>query len=346
MPRFPFTYQPEEGLKVYEESKRYISKSGREQEIDDFAWSYHTVGNLIPHTLESLWSGHFFPWIESWEDLQISCSLCLLGLYKQAMVSLRSSLELGLLSVYWNLNDDGHKIVRQWLRSKEDTPRVSEIWKRLSKHKNFSSFQKEYDLKTRLLNLGHLHDYAHTKGYKYSNRFGIKMGNLQIFEPKGFEIWFSNFVEVIEVLAICHLIKYPLGTIRFPYGTKFGIDKPSFGGLDEYEVDKLERLVGQDVFVKIVQVGKADSKVKEITAWVQSLPDMTEEDIEHQVIKIDKIEIELSGLDNWLKEQETLFGHIEDRTKLDARIKMLTEWAKEKGFDKSPLERLNVPKPR
>jgi hypothetical protein len=41
--------------------------------------AYHSTGDVIPHTSLNFWSGHFFPWVESWEELQISLNLCSLG---------------------------------------------------------------------------------------------------------------------------------------------------------------------------------------------------------------------------------------------------------------------------
>lgn len=87
---------------------KYIKECNLEERISKLGWAYYSIGSVIPQTVDSLWSGHFFPYTESWDELQVSFCLSLFGLYKQAMVSLRSGLELGLLSVYWNLNDDGH----------------------------------------------------------------------------------------------------------------------------------------------------------------------------------------------------------------------------------------------
>jgi hypothetical protein len=56
-------------------------------------WIYHTLGMIIPHNFENFWSGHFFSFIESWEELQVSFTQICFGLYKQAFVSLRSGLE-------------------------------------------------------------------------------------------------------------------------------------------------------------------------------------------------------------------------------------------------------------
>ena len=140
-----FIYTCDKSIEVYEQSKNFIAASEYQEEISNLSWACHSIGDLIPHTFENFGSGHFFPWIQSWEEIQISFNLCLFGLYKQAMVSLRSGLELGLLSVYWNLNDDGHKIIQDWLKSKENTPYFRSIWKKFERHPNFQYFQQNHD---------------------------------------------------------------------------------------------------------------------------------------------------------------------------------------------------------
>ena len=300
-----------------------------EKEISELGRAYQDIGDLIPQTGESLWSGHFFPWKESWEDLQISCDLCLFGLYKQAMVSLRSALEVGLLSVYWNLNDDGHQAVQEWLRSNEDTPRGGAIWAKLCQHRNFQDFGKEHDLRSRILSLGYLHDYAHTKGHRFSNDFGLLKSNFQTFEEKAFRKWFKGFREVMEVLSICHLVKYPLGTVRFSYFTKFGIDTPMFGGLDGDQVDRLAEVAGPQVFETIAKIGRSDPYVKAILDWLDGLPDMTEEDVERQIVDMDKTEIEMWGLSRWLENQR----YSPSTERREKRIALLKAWAAEHGYD-------------
>ena len=101
---------------------------------------------IVPQNLDNFWSGHYFPFIDSWEELQVSFTQICFGLYKQAFVSLRSGLELGMLSVYFNINDDGHNAVREWLNSKDKTPRAEKIWKILRQNDNIKKFDEKHDL--------------------------------------------------------------------------------------------------------------------------------------------------------------------------------------------------------
>ncbi len=337
----PISFHPDKSLPVYEESKAFLEKSGYEERISKTFWAYHCIGDLIPQSKESLWSGHIFPWLESYQDLQISYNLCLFGFYKQAMGVLRSGLELGLLSVYWNLNDEGHNTIKNWLHSKQETPRNNEILGRLSHHPSFKEFLNHHDLKKRMEDLGQLHDYVHTKGKRFSNSPSILNSNCQTFNETAFDNWYLKFVEVIKVLSICHLIKYPLGTVRFSWDDKFGIDKPLFGGLDENQVDILEELIEDDIFSTVSILAKKDQQVIKVMEWIQNLPDLTPDELDQQLLNMDKQWIEMSGLECWLISQETAFPHVKDKERWQRNVDLLTKWAKEEGFDMDPLERLN-----
>lgn len=339
----PFFYTCDKSIEVYEQSKKFIETSEYQEKISNLAWAYHSVGDLIPQTTENFWSGHFFPWVESWEEIQISFNLCLFGLYKQAMVSLRSGLELGLLSVYWNLNDDGHEIIQEWLKSRENTPYFGSVWKKLEQHPNFRFFQQSHDIKTRILNLGFLHDYTHSKGHKFSNSIGLFKSNFQTFEQKGVLLWYEAFEEVVKVLAILHLIKHPIGTVKFDYSEKFGIDIPMFGGLKIHEVNRLEIIIGQEIFDTLKSIAEADDNVENVLEWIFNLPDMTDEDVLEQIMEFDKSTIERQGLEQWLEMEKKLYG---DRIQKDEaykqKVDFLIQWAKENCYEKPSWERKNA----
>jgi hypothetical protein len=335
----PISYECDKSIEVYFLSKEFIENSDVKEKISELCWVYHSIGDLIPHTTESFWSGHFFPWTESWKELQISYNLCLFGFYKQAMVSLRSALELGLLSVYWNLNDDGYKIIREWLKSEKDTPNKGAIWKKLEEHKNFRLFQQKIDIKNRIFQLGFLSNYVHSKGHHYSNSIGLLKSNLQTFEVKGFNNWFDAFEEVVKVLSILHLIKYPIGVVKFNYHEKFGIDTPMFGGLNEFKIEWIKKLISKEEFNQIEMIAQTDETVKEILEWISQLPDMSEDEREQQIIDWDKEEICRQGLESWLKNENSFSEILKNDEKYQKRLEYLICWAKENNLEKPIWER-------
>lgn len=331
---YPFVYDCDKSIEVYDQTKKYLEETGYKVIISKFGWAYHSIGDVIPHTTENLWSGHFFPWTESWDEIQVSFNLCQFGFYKQAIVALRGGLELGLLSVYWNLNDDGHKVVKDWLRSFSNTPPFDKVWKKIEKHPNFQSFQQKYDIKSRLLDLGFLHDYVHGKGYSFSNFLGISKPNYQTFEPTGIDKWLNAYREVITVLCILHLVKYPIGVINFDYFSKFGFNVPSFGGIDSSKVARLEKIVDTEIFGYIQEISRNDPTVQDLLSWVNNLPEMTREELDKQVIEMEKLMIEQMGFEKWTQ-TNSHFLVDEHYRKL---FELLKNWAHENGFEESPQE--------
>jgi hypothetical protein len=338
----PFIYNCDRSIEVYQKTTDRLQGDELADRITNLAWAYHSIGDLIPHTMESFWSGHFFPWAESWNELQISTTLCFFGMYKQSMVALRTGLELGLLSVYWNLFDDGHQVIQQWLSSREETPRFHEIWERLEVHPNFELFQAHADIRSRLLELGFLHDYVHSRGARFSNTMGILKSNFQTFEEELLLHWLEAFEEVVIVLCTLHLVKYPLGTVRFDYSRKFGIDIPMFGGLGLAEVDRLESLLGRPTFSVLEELAGQDGHVQEILSYVDNLPDMTENEVEAQIVDFDKRQIENMGLERWLQIENELIQRAKNQEEIAnwrRRIEALSEWARERGFERPAWER-------
>jgi len=344
-----FTYKPDRSIEVYNKAKEFLDQSPEvSRKIEELSWIYHSLHNVIPTTMESFWSGHNFPYDESWEELQISFNLICFGLYKQAMASLRSALELGLLSVYYNINDDGHITVRKWLSSidikEADTPRIHDVWKILVKHGNIKKFQEEFNIKDKLLKLGYLHNYVHTKGYFYSNRLGKFKSNFQTFEEEQIIKWLEIFEEIILIVTTLHLLKYPAGLIRYNYSTKFGIDIPSFSHLNEHEIDRLNKYLPEGYFKLLEEISLNDTETKSFLEWVNSHPDMSEEDIENQIIKMDKIHIEGQGFEDYKRQRLALYRaetieHLPEKVK--SRIEKLESWAIENGF-MEPKWKINI----
>lgn len=317
----PITFLPEKSDLVREETMKFIIENWYENELSDYFWLYQSIWGLIPQTMENLWSWHIQPYKESFEELQISYNLNSQWFYKQALVSLRSVIEIWLLSVYWNLQDDGHIVIKEWVSSKENTPRFEDIWNKISKYENFKLFQSEIDLKSRLLWLSKLHNYVHSKGFKYSNTLWKMKNNCQTFEEKGFKLWLFYFQEVIEILTIIHLIKYPLWIIDFDYGKKFWIDIPGFPQL-HYSLHKLEKIIWSECFNKIIEISEKDKETQRIMSWVTAMPDMKDEESEKQIMDYDKRDIE----QHWFKIWYTWYKSVID-LKWEEYYKYLKKWA-------------------
>ena len=325
----PLIYTCERSIEVYGETQKYLEVSELEGELELVLETLQIVGSTVPHTYESFWSGHVFPWVEAYDDLQISCNLCFFGLYKQAMTCLRSCLELGLLSVYFNAQDRGHEVVRDWIRSREDTPMLRDVWPMLNRIRNVVKLQASYDLQSRLLALGYLHNYVHTKGYAFSNRFGLAVKpNYQVFSSEALGKWSRAAREVVTVLCILHLLKYPQATIRFDFFAKFGLNTPWAGFLEEFQIDRLREIIEPDLFSIVNSIAESDPNVAEMRSYLASLPDLSEGEIEQQYIDFDKMQIEGMGYERWLAIQQQI-GWVDNS--FQKRVGILRQWAEENG---------------
>jgi hypothetical protein len=338
----PFVYEPEKSIDVYKKTDLFLQKNiDIKKKIEDLGWIYFSIGKTIPQTTENFWSGHFFPFMDSWDELQISFNLATFGLYKQAFTSLRSGLELGLLSIYYNINDDGHQVVQDWLKSKNsweaNTPRIDKIWKILNSNNNIQSFDDKLKLRERFDKLSFLHNYVHTKGYKYSNHLGIFKSNFQTFEEKILLKWIDTYQEIITIIITLHLLKYPIGIIEFDWNKKIGIDNP-FPVLESFEIEKVCNLLSENYISEIKKIAKNDKKTQDLFNHIKNMSDMTELDKEEQIIRLDKMSIELhpEGFVGWEKQERKLIDQFkytqEDRQKVLDKIELLKNWAKKKGL--------------
>jgi len=337
----PYIYEPDKSIEVYKETEKYF-KTNPEiiKRIEELGWIYHTVGMIIPQNFENIWSGHYLPFIDSWEELQVSLTQICFGLYKQAFVSLRSGLELGMLSVYFNINDDGHNAVKEWLQAKDkkeaDTPFAKTIWKILLQSDNIRKFNEKHDIEAVHKNLGYLNNYVHTKGAKHSNRMGLLKSNSQSFEGKLISKWLESYADIISLVSTLHLLKYPISVIRFDYRKKFGIDIPSFGGLEECNIDKIASILPEDYLKDIELIAREDPTTQETIREIRTFPDMTEEQVEHQIINLYKMSIKNGeGFTKWLENQRHLYkliGQNEFDEKMKCRIELLRIWATENEF--------------
>jgi len=330
----PFIYAPDKSIEVLATTESFFEANPDvKKRITDLGLAYHSIGKTVPQTKENFWSGHFFPYSESCDELQVSFNLMMFGFYKQSFMSLRSGLEVGMLSVYYNINDDGHNTVQNWYRSKDswdaNTPRADKIWKILRSNDNISSFDRKFNLKRQFDDLGFLHDYVHTKGFKYSNYIGLISSNCQTFEEKGLMRWVNVYEQVVLLLLTLHLLKYPIGVIEFDWTSKVGIDNP-FPVLPMHEVERVKKILPKPYIAAIEKIAENDPETQELFTHICDIIDMTEDDREDQLFKFDQMSIEHGpGFIQWKKQELDRMEKFypEERKNVTNRIDQLETWA-------------------
>jgi hypothetical protein len=336
-------FSPKPIWEIYHRTCDYLSRTGAGEEIERLGTVFRLTRKVLPEQIEQVWSGHLFPWDECYGDLQISFAQASYGLFKPAYYLLRSALELGLLLVYWKMDDSDPEAWKGWLRSTDSTPRACTIWKRVMGHANFQAFQRTYDLDSDYASFSALSDYVHTKGMKYSNAVRLPGSSIRVpgfspcFSEEAFDEWRSRFKSTVRFLCMCFLVRYPIGTVRFDWVRKFGIDIPAFGGLSDTDICQLEELITPEVFRAISAIAPHDDHVAEVMNWVNGLPDLSDEVNDEQVIELYKTLMNPNQIAEWIAIQRKIIerARVEgiSTARKEAIVSHIADWARDRGVE-------------
>jgi len=268
---------------VYNKSEEYIEiNSNLRDEIATYLWAYHEIGNLIPQTVENFWSGHFFPYSESYYELENSFELCKQGFYRHSLFALRCVLELGVIGLYFDLDDKAHIDVKDWLRSKDPTPHFHSSLQRLFKLEYFRRFNDVFSLQQEVKNIySSLSDFVHVRGYHYSTT-GQTRSNFNQLSDSSLRRYVEFMKNVVKVVIIMMLLKYPIGMQNLPIWDKFGLNSLAGGFLDESSRPAVLVILDEDTKEILQNISNNDPAVNEIVTQIYALPNLTEEQLEKQ----------------------------------------------------------------
>lgn len=302
---------------------------------------HHRTSELIPLMPKHLGSGNTFPIQESATELSISYFLVRRGLYRQAVVSLRTTLELGLLSVYWDRQDNSEQKISAWVNSNQNTPMMRNIRAGLSTISAVSVYEEKKNLlgNDGRINLVYqnLNDYAHAKGARYSIGMlssGWPGANIARFSKKTFKTWIDLANEVVKIIVITHLLKYPVGLQETPLDEKFGLNPPMGGFLNPWQADLLREFIGRSDADLLQSISDSDSNAVEIGREIRALPDLSEDEWDQHILEQNQFTIENQGYESWYSMHSSFHseGSSEEIEKFEMRAKSLKDWATEKGW--------------
>ena len=329
-------------LEVLDVTKQYLaSHQDIFNEIEEQIWAYRSLLDLVPETTENFISGHIFPLLEGGYELDSSIAFCRLGFYKHAIGALRNVLELGWLSVYWDLGNRSHVDIQGWFRSVETTPFRNSVFKKLKANDNFKTF----DDKHALLNgtektYETLCNFAHTRGARFSSR-QLTRSNLNNFNERSFKKWLSLMKQVVADVAVFHILKYPIGFQEIPIDEKFGLNSPMGGFLAPWQVERFKRLLPANVVATLQEISDNDPDVRKVAESINAMPDITEEEWRRQIEDQDKLMIQMEGFENWRVNEEQFVESMKEDLpdacmRRLAHIEEMRQWAEENGFMKPP----------
>jgi len=276
-------------LNAYNESLEYLSNNPELYiKLTKYIRAYYLIDDLIPQTEDNFISGHSFPYSESYFELENSYQLCLEGFYNYAFSALRSVLELGLIRIYFAVEDKEHEEVRPWITSKKRTPSFRSALKRLNKIPCFKEYNKHFNYVKNVHGIyDHLCGFIHTRGFKYSSTSSNK-SNFNRFNEGAMIEYLNNMFLVVEYLIVLMLIKYPIGMKSLPLSEKFGLNPPAGGFLD-YQNIFIKAVLNDKELAFLEYISDTNPDVKKIVEEIESLPDITDEELQKQSEYFDEL---------------------------------------------------------
>ena len=258
------------------------------QRLAQHLWGFHEACDLIPQTESKFASGHYFPIAEAYSQVECAYELTLEGFYRQALSTLRWVLELGLLQVFFSVDDREEHDIQPWLTGSERTPARRKLFARLAELPSFVAFDREFGFGNRILEtFDRLDAFAHTRGGAHSG-FGLAGTNVVAFSEKALLLCVETLASVTRHVITALLLKYPIGLQPLPLDQKYGFFGPMGGWLQDHQVQLLRSLLDPEEAEHLQQLSDEDVKTQELVRYIEDLPDLPRDEWERQSSKIDR----------------------------------------------------------
>jgi len=287
--RIPPINSDEKILQVLKESNDYVqSHEETSSKIKETLSIFNHIEDLIPQTVEKVLSGHMFPVIEAGIELESSVELCKLGFYKHAMIALRNTLEMGILSVYWDIEGKSHTHIQNWLHSLVDTPWKRTVFQKLKTNQNIKNFDDKHNILDYFDDLfKELSNFVHTKGRIHSS-MDLGNANFNRFNEKSFLRWMDFTRKVVTFIIIIHVLKYPIALQYTPLDQKFGFNGPIGGFLEPYQSEAIRKFLEKDIVKTLQEISDSDDEATSIAQSINERPDITENEMREQEKELEK----------------------------------------------------------
>ena len=287
----PSINSDEKILSVLKETNEYLESNPEIlSKIKETLSIFNHLEDLLPQTIEKVWSGHMFPMIEAETELETSTQLCKLGFYKHSLIALRNALELGLLSVYWDIDGQSHIDIQKWLRSLTDTPFRKTIFPKLKTNQNIENFDSKHRILDYFDNIfKKLSDFVHTKGRIHSS-LDLTNANFSRFNEKSLLLYVDFLKKVVTFIVIIHILKYPIALQYTPLYEKFGLNPPIGGYLEPYQSDAIKKFLDKDKLNTLQEISDLDEDATSRAKQINERPDVTEEEMREQEKELEKLD--------------------------------------------------------
>ncbi|HIF9246237.1 TPA: hypothetical protein ACX6Q2_001080 [Photobacterium damselae] len=237
-----------------------------------------------------------FPWVEAAHELDSCLTVIFEGNYKNAFDSLRRAIELVVTGSFFVLDNIEQGKAREWMESDRSTPNFKRALKVIEDAYQYSGCDEEVSWTKSLL--GHyweLCDVIHVKGVKNSSseispRHSFISGvSIPHFDQKACNLSLSYYLKTVELVALMVALSNPVLLVGFDLERKFGLNAPMSGFYNSAQSDRLTSLIPDRFKPFIKTLIDSDRNIASVSQWFDSLPDITEEELELQMKKQDEL---------------------------------------------------------
>jgi hypothetical protein len=107
--------------------------------------------------------------------------------------------------------------------------------------------------------------------------------NFTRFNEKVILKWSDLLEKVVQLLLSLHILKYPIAIQTTPIQAKFGINGPFGGFLDVFQSDQIKEVLNPSELQLMQSISDNDETAISLAEWVNSQPDISEEDFKKQI---------------------------------------------------------------
>lgn len=283
----------------FQQSAKILRDNFRDIEKLNVGFEFLTFGLLADavrgdfNTIDRTW---FFPSSEAEMELDNAINHCLIGSYKAAYDHLRRGLELILINIYLTHDKTAPEKAKLWMSSKSNTPYFSrEVIKNIINHERFTDANKQLNWSNDIKDFYYkLCDIVHVNGVKR----GFQKLNAPSFYLSGTAFvnikkgtlleFFGDFITAMEFISLALALYNPILLIDLPMTEKFGLNPPMSGFFEWGQSEILNKLIPEKYKIFCENLKTTDDELLRIKDWIESMPDLTEEEFKEQVREQEK----------------------------------------------------------
>ena len=275
----------------------HIKKSSQHEDFEnayrylDYCLSDSVRGDTTSESVIGI-----FPIVQAEIECKKSLDLLVCGFYRQAYDSCRRFLEFSLLQVYFSFDRERQAEAVKWYRSERDTPFFSGMTKLLLKNSGVSRAEEKIGIISSLKSsYGKFSDITHIKGNERAyQKFDQSSFTYDGYDVRGFRAervdeYLEAFVTIISDVSCLYAVLNPILLKGLPLHNKFGLNPPAFGFFSDGQSEHLWDIIDKKYHNYLEEIVNTSEEVAGLDSWVNSLPDLTEDQIRVQDEEFEKM---------------------------------------------------------